>query len=266
MNLQKSVQWAACFAAAVLLSTAPVQAGTITTADGNGADTYGSNDSSSGPGVVHGAEDTANVRSLVTITSSGPPNFEEIIQGVRARVTMLRFDMTTPGAPTEDVRLKLIETFGRRNRTIQVYGLNDGPDDNWDEATVSYSNMPGVVNGSATGTYAMDPLETTFLGEMNVIDNRIGGVDTPQAVVSDPATLPLDDFLAMDTNGLVTLFLTFNPVNTDSNPDYRFATKENATYMAPALIPEPASLALVLFGVATLHGALRRRASGKRTF
>jgi hypothetical protein len=246
MKVAKFVGHAALVAAVALWwANGAARAGSLTTADGNGADTFGSNDSNSGPTVVHGAEETVNVRSLAAS---------------RARLAMLRFDVSDPDTPTTNVRLKLIETQGTRNRVMQVYGLNDGADDNWDESTANYSNMPGVDNLAALGSYAMDLNEVTLLGNMNVIDNRIGGVATPQAIFSNPATLPLDNFIAQDTNGVITLFLTYDPANTDSNPDYRFATKENtAGHAPPTLIPEPASLALVVVGLALAAAGVRRR-------
>lgn len=247
--------------AGLLLGAATASAGTLTTADGNGADTFASNDSSSGPMVAHGGEVTFNVRSLVTITSSGPPLFENIITGTRARVGVLRFDVSQPNTPTQNVRLQLTEVFGRRARTLDVYTLTDQTGANWDEVTASYSDLPGL-NPADPGRYEIDLTEATLLGTLDVIDNRVGGVDTPTVISSNPATLPLDGLIATAQagNGLITLYLAFNPLNTASDPDWTFATKETtAGHLIPTLVPEPSSLALGLATCLGICAGFRRR-------
>jgi hypothetical protein len=253
----------ACVAAAVatIAWSAAVQAQvTVTTADGNGADTYVSNDSNSGPTDAHGDSDVFELRA---ITDS------------RARVGMLRFDLSEIGGDMTGATLSFEFTNSRRARTWEIYGLNDGSDDLWDELTTSYGSGVGVV-GATEGNYALDigsaANQVTLLGTMAVNDAETEDTDpTPHEGLntSSTASLDLSSFLAADTNGLVTLLLAF-PSGTDTNPDWFVATKENtlvgSSLTAPTLtlpnaspVPEPATAGIVLLAGAGLMAARRRR-------
>jgi hypothetical protein len=253
----------ACIAAAIAAlgwSTAAQAQVSVTTADGNGADTYLSNDSSSGPGDAHGDSDVFELRS---ITDS------------RARIGMLRFDLSDVTGDLTGATLSFEFTNSRRARTWEIYGLNDGSDDLWNELTTSYGSGVGVLSATE-GNYALDvgsaANQVTLLGTMAVSDAETEDTD-PTAHeglnTSSTASLDLSSFLAADSNGLVTLLLAF-PSGTDTNPDWFVATKENtlvgSSLTAPTLtlpnaspVPEPATAGFVLLAGAGLVAARRRR-------
>ncbi|MDZ7261689.1 MAG: DNRLRE domain-containing protein, partial [candidate division KSB1 bacterium] len=100
----------------------PVQ---ITTADGNGADTYLSNDGQQRTGYdftangTHGGEPSLKVRSLV---------------GVRMKLAYMRFDISQIG-DMEQVQLGLYPVWykGAEACTLNVYAMVNESLDNWDE-------------------------------------------------------------------------------------------------------------------------------------
>lgn len=231
------------FATLALAATSFGQA-VITTGDGNGADTYVSNDSNRGPTYVAGLDAALNQR---------------VYWDVRAKLTMLRFDVSdfVPGSLT-DASLSLDFTSSNRTRTWTVYGLADSSLDNWDEASTNYNNAPGF-QAADPGQYAFDETVWTSLGTWNIAAGA--GVQT-----SDPVALNMDAFLTGNDNGLVS-FLFVN--DTDSNADWWMRSKEGAATegLAPTLtlpnaqiVPEPSTYA-VLFGTVALLGAVyfRRR-------
>ena len=233
-----------------LLAAGPAFAGTIPTSYGNGADTYVSNDSNSGPTVVHGAESSVNVRAIADS---------------RARLALLRFDLSavTSGALT-GAQLQLNLTYGQNTRDLIVYGLNDGDaGEMWDESVTNYLNAPGIdltapPHVDADGNYHLD-LSSLYggaaLGTWTFPSTR-----DPLIITSSTATLDLDAFLAADTDKVATFLIAEDP---DVARDFWFDSKEGT--IAPKLllpnatvVPEPASLALVMVGLVAV-GLLRRR-------
>jgi len=204
----------------VLLSIASsVQALTITTAVGNGADTYLSNDGQSGnygPDSVHGADGGLAVR-----------NYE----GVRQKFLYIRFDLTGISGDLTGATVSFNVTNSNRNRNWLIYGLVDGADDLWDEATTSYSNAPGVLP-AALGSFALNETKLQLLGTINVLENTPTR-DTPNIYTSNTADLNLDSFLSSDTNKLLT-FAVINE-NSDNDASYWVTAKEDNPDLAPML-------------------------------
>ncbi len=207
---------------------------TITSADGNGADTGLQNDNqrtTSYANSTHGSEGSSEIRYW---------------ENVRARCIMLRFDISDGiGGDVSGAILSLTETVGNRGRDLTVYGLNDGEGDNWDESTISYDTTPGLLPPyvyTSTDPNALITVDETvwtvvetfpFLDIYEDWDGSGSSYDQP-TVISSSGSEDLDNFIAADTNGLLS-FLIVLPA--DSAPDYYVAMKENTDgYAIPSLV------------------------------
>jgi hypothetical protein len=202
-----------------LLSAASgVQALTITTEDGDGADTYLSNDGQGGnygPDSVHGAD--VSLRAFRQLAD------------VRSKTAYIRFDLSDAAGDMSGATLTFEATFLKASaKAVEVYGLIDGEDDSWDESTTTYNTAPGMIPNPPTtlGNYALDMAKVTLLG---TITTPAEGDPYPVSFSSNPTDLPLTDFLSADTNKLVTFLF----IGTDNEGE--IASKEHATFMAPTL-------------------------------
>jgi hypothetical protein len=232
------------FGATVAFAATSFGQAIITTAHGNGADTYLSNDANAGPTVIHGGAGAMNVRA---ITNS------------RARTMLLRFDVSDFVAESlTGATLTLNFTATNRARTWDVLGLTDGNLSNWLESETNYNNAPGML-AADLGNYAVDTSVWSSLGTF-AVSTTLG------QQTSNTVSLNLDSFLTGNTNGLVSLLLVFAP-GTDTNPDWWVTSKEGNPLLAPTLnmpnaqiIPEPSTYAAI-FGALALLGAVyfRRR-------
>ena len=185
----------------------------VTTADGNGADGGISNDTNEFANTVGGAGGSAAIRRYDT---------------VRAKAAIVRFDLGSGiGGDAGGAVLEVTETSGTRNRTVNVYGLVDGEGDFWDEATISYDTAPGllepyVYNAGEDPNSAIyiDETQWTLIGTMDFLDVRsLGNTAIPCAIP--------DEFIAADTNGLVT-FLIYT-ANSDNSNSYYINMKESGS-------------------------------------
>ncbi|HOQ04563.1 MAG TPA: DNRLRE domain-containing protein [Anaerohalosphaeraceae bacterium] len=191
----------------------------VSTADGNGADTFVGNDSNKGPNNNYGASTTLDIRNYTN---------------VRAHIGYVRFDITSIGGvdPT-GARLQLFLTQAQNSRTWNIYGVKDGPNDFWNEMTITYNNSPWMLPASS-GNFALDETKVTLLGTMFV---PAGG---NQLRTSDPASLDLASFIKQDTNNLITLILV-GPAD-GSGTQYYVLTKEgqagatDPAFVAPRLV------------------------------
>jgi len=204
----------------LLLIAGSASAITVTTATGNGADTYLANDSQSGigtngPDTTHGAE--IRMRAFRQLANT------------RSKTGYIRFDITGISGDMSGATLTFDATFLKGGtRTVQVYGLIDGDGDLWDESTLTYNTAAGVIPNPPTplGNYALDMAEVTLLGTITV---PAAGGTYPVTFSSTPTDLPLTSFLDADRNGLVTFLF----VGTDNEGE--IASKEHETFNPPTL-------------------------------
>lgn len=192
----------------------------LATSVGSGADTFLTNDGLSGPGVVHGANVDMTLR-----------NFP--LPGSRVRIPMIRFDVSTLEGDLTNAMLRLNFVSMPRGRDLTVYGLVDSAaNQNWDEATTSYSNAPGLVASQLgiLADFARDPQQF----------RPIGVIPTSQGVtgltLSDPNLLDLQSFIEADTDGLITLIIAGPEENVG---EWYITAKEGATAdptLAPTLV------------------------------
>ncbi len=194
---------------------------TVSTADGNGADTFVGNDSNKGPNNNYGDSGGLDIRYL---------------PDTRAHIGYVRFDITDVGGldlTGAQLQFDLYSSNTGGEFTWSIYGLTDNAvDDAWDEMAVTYNNIPGMVttDPEANGNYSIDETKLTLLGTLAVP----GGTGMLTTTTVD---LDLDSFLGADLNGLVTFVLIDG---SDSGKQWYVATKENAAgdplRTAPTLI------------------------------
>jgi hypothetical protein len=187
----------------------------VTTATGNGADTYLSNDSQGanyGPDTMHGGD--TSLRAFRQLAA------------VRSKAAFIRFDISNAAGDMSGAILTFDATFLKgTSKDVQVYGLTDGDDDFWDESTITYNNAPGILPATL-GNYTLDTAKMTLLGTMTV---PAAGGTYPVTFSSDPSTLDMTSFLDSDTNGLVTFLF----IGTDNEGE--IASKEHETFNPPTL-------------------------------
>ena len=221
----------------------------ITTADGNGADTF-----------VHWYSSTPDPANC---NMGGKPTMETKSAGLEGgnqlyRKSYVRFDLSEiDAADLADAALELTVAVTSEGQTFNVYGLNDGNvGENWEEGTVdafynvltdsdpsndnwiTWNNAPG--NGDLN---SVDPNETTFLGTFE------GDLNGRKVGISGSELL---SFLQADTDGLVTLIITRETHDPNyTGASHYFATKEHTNEtLYPALlltsaVPEPSTMVLL---------------------
>lgn len=142
------------------------------------------------------------------------------------------------------------------NWTFNVFGLNDGVGEDWDELGITWDNAPANIDdGSLMGSGA------TLLGQL---DPTITGRGDGEVLTLN--SLALREFLLADSDGLVTFIVTRVEGESSGNTVvHAFASRENSDEsLHPSLkltltpIPEPSTALLGMFGLA---GLLKRRRS-----
>jgi hypothetical protein len=207
------------FVAMLLCVAFSVQAQEITTAVGNGADTYLSNDSQVREGYdftadgTHGGEPTIKMRNL---------------EGTRMKLGYVRFDISQL-SDAQSVSLALnVVWFKGVSSTFHIYALVNESLDNWDEMTISYNTAPGFVpttQGIPIGYYDITA-DLVKVAETAYPDDFLGYIySTPSA--------KMDSIINSDTNGLVTFAIIPDPV---PDGDWDVATKEDSVVYAPKLV------------------------------
>ena len=181
----------------------------VTTADGIGADAGISNDSNKTADWYGGASDYVEIR-----------NFQES----RSKGMLLRFDIGCGvGGDSSGAILSFLQTSSNRARILNIYGLVDETGDLWDESSITYDTAPGF-----TGPYyyADDPNTADIYFEEGAWE-VVGTVDQVQSSVAEMivSSEELDNFIAADTNGLLTFFVFTS--SSDNSQSAWYALKEN---------------------------------------
>jgi hypothetical protein len=223
------------------------QAVTVTTAVGNGADTYLTNDSKNDGNSVYGTGKGIEIRDYAN---------------TRQRIAYLRFDLTGITGDLSGATLSLdcgSDAKTMRQKWVGIYGLVTEASDSWDETTTCYNNAKGMV-AAPLGYYAIGQDLYPRLTEMFLQELGVSGTRTIcTSVTSDK----MNAFLASDTNKLVTFAVIYEV--SDSAADWWVASEEdvaaNPALIAPTLtlpnaIPEPVTIAILGLGGLAL---LRRR-------
>ena len=212
----------AMVAGAILLSVGTAGAIDITTADGNGADTYVQN---------RWLDDNHSVEHDMI----GWDWWYEDEGRMLWYKMYFRFDVSSLTLPlTTNFKLTCATGDGQFPRGTSVWGLNDGdPGESWVEEELTWNNAPA----NDTTSYALLS-NATSLGDFN----------TPRLQYPDPDAMggtgdlcgdALNDFVNADTDGLVT-FIILSPGETGEGDTYHngfvfLVTKENTKYAHPTL-------------------------------
>ncbi len=165
------------------------------------------------------------INGPVSVTQDGQFMWDAPVMEARQKIGYLRFDISAVKGDRADAILTLsTRRWAGKKGEIQVYGLKDGDADYWNETQVTYNSAAGCLSTSL-GQYQLD---------RNVLDNlgtiMLTGSKSQQ---SNTADLRLDDFIAQDTNGLLTLLLVRE--QNDLSAEWLIRTKESADDGAPTL-------------------------------
>jgi len=198
-----------------------------TTGDGNGADAYVSNDAQNGNYQYN------EVCATDKLIMRDSPNS-------RLKISMIRFEIPTNYVNFAGSTFSLYNTWLGNTTTarpIEVWGLKDGdPGENWVEGTITFGTAPGLIIGVTNGaTWSPDTNRLVYLGQMPGA--------TVESAIYTAAPAGLADFLAADTDGLVTFYMTTIPINSNG---VEYETKEGSadttqwpTLTMPFAIPNP---------------------------
>jgi hypothetical protein len=210
------------FVAMLLFTVAGAQTIKITTADGNGADCYITNDSQSEPNnypdTYHGGEEQLKMRNL---------------EGTRLKLILLRFDVSEISDVKDAVVNYNVTWYKGVDTKVYIYGLVNEDLDNWSELETCYDNAPGFVpstEGIPLGYYDITD-DLMLVGSADYSKNDVPDSSGLGWYTSNPSDT-MDTFINSDTNGLITLALIPDP---GPDADWAWSSKEDSVIYAPRL-------------------------------
>ncbi len=204
---------------------------TITTEDGNGADAY----------VWKGANGNNNYGSSADVYAQDFSDSSSVLG-------YIRFDISGISGTLGNVTLKLVSSLGSAvGKPFYIWGLKDSQNaDNWGESTITYNNAPGL-DDTVTGGDGELATEDVDLSKADRLDDGTLLQVAAGSTVSF-SNENLLNFLNEDTDGLITLII--GAPKASSDPAFKWASKEHATYIAPTLeltfVPPPAGTVLII--------------------
>jgi len=206
--------------AAMLFNTnSYAQPDTLSTAYGEGADVFISNDDRGGP--------EANYSDL--------PYLVVRKHEVRTRIIYLKFDITDiyrfEDGGTNDaylgLNLKYSEKMADTILEVSVYGMINDEFDDWTDTTLSYSNAPGMYDADLN-EYELDYGMVEYLTRIVVPNDTTGWI---YSELSDE----MDKFIDKSKNNLLTFILLVEVENENIGDEVRFFSEEQADSLAPIL-------------------------------
>lgn len=228
------------FALTVVLIPQPSQAAVIYEATG---DTYVQQGNAD---TALGSTDSARVRMKNTNTET------------TERLTFLKFDMSTLTDPTGAILT--LDSISSPSGTFdfRVYGIDDGQgDEDFNELTLTFNNSNHTK--ASVGLGSADPTDDGFDEDSAVsLLGTVSVTDGDDMVFSGPALETfLTDTVINGANSLASFIIVRDTV--DGSVTHSFSSKEGVG-SAPTItvIPEPASLALVISGAALMVCRRRR--------
>jgi len=218
----------------------------VTTADGNGADSYVEL-------IQGGSGANSNYGGTTTVKTKNAVESDTL---TLFRKSYLRFDLSEFDQPLDGAALQLTaHGSDSSDQTFNVFGLLDGhARENWGEGTITYANAP--ANTSVADNSNDLTADAILLGTFT------GGTS---GTTIDFASLALTEFIEQDTDDLVTFIITrqtLDPVYGGAIHEFRAKEyPDTLDQFAPRLTlyfstPEPATLSLLAAGALCL---LRRR-------
>ncbi|MBN2213658.1 MAG: T9SS type A sorting domain-containing protein [Bacteroidales bacterium] len=223
--MMKFLQSILVFLFALLITTSvSAQNDTLKTSFGEGADTYVSNDEQStdpppdgsGPASIHGTEEYLKIR-----------NHE-----VRQKIVYLKFDIfDNPrfnDASGAFLGLYILHAgkMAEATLTVSIYGMTDDTQDFWLDTELSYNTAPGMLPADLN-SYQLDLTIVEKLTELII------PVDYTGYIYTEPVQ-EMDDFINADQNGILTLILLVENINTGD--ELRIAPEEDLVTNNPPLL------------------------------
>lgn len=165
------------------------------------------------------------VNGPVSVSHDGQFLWDAPVMEVRQKIGYLRFDISRVQGERRGATLALgVRRWAGKKGQIQVYGLKDGPADQWDEARVTYNTAEGLLP-APMGEFRLHQRVLENLGTISL--NSVG------TQRSDTLNLHLDEFISQDTNGLLTFILVRQ--QNDLSAEWIIRTKEDTTGNPPTL-------------------------------
>jgi len=252
--MKKSFRFVVVCAAGAFAPILPA-ATVLTTEDGDGANVYIESDN---PDTNLGNEDRIRARDRTSSTISTRNMY------MRFDINSLSFNLSETTSVTLSIYANAPDGIFPNN-IVGLYGLPDGPDDNWEQGTggtntgstgpITFNNAPLVIDT----TNNESPLTSFEVPDANSTGDPARfnfGINYEWVF---PSSDELVDFVKSDTNGLLTFIVQYQTDDVSSSISGATYANPNADAPTLTLVPEPSSVTLFLLAVAAGWAFLPRR-------